>query len=332
MNIWQKLFGTKAEPGNTSGYGGAGPAGTSAAPALTVVSTKPVLSGDVGPSSKPSLYLFFLRQGDDPTAGIMRQAMHHYRKLYGPDVKVLGGLKIDVLPKALDTYVGMVVAETCAKNGLDWKATKPALSYSVDKSGAEELGTVHVAIGGALPRSAQPQGPFCDRCSAKLRAFHNQREGTQYEGTVCATCQQILCTQCYDPKPPYTCSCGGEVRPALAAEMGYAAPVSASRPVVDLRSGEERSIEQEAQRPLLGDDEQLSRRIAVLIKQGAEEYRTKQNDALARTSDEIKRIGEHLYANGGHEHMQKVYYRVQALGGQARLIDLYWDGIGEWEG
>ena len=50
------------------------------------------------------------------------------------------------------------------------------------------------------------------------------------------------------------------------------------------------------------------------------------------TSAQIEEIGEHLYANGGHAHMQKVYYRVQALGGNGRLLDLDWDGIGEWQG
>lgn len=101
--------------------------------------------------------------------------------------------------------------------------------------------------------------------------------------------------------------------------------------VIDLRSAQERSIAQKAASPVKGNDEQLARQLVLLIKRGYEEYSAKQSDALERTDAEIKKIGEHLYANGGHEHMQAVYYRVTALGGNGRLLDQYWDGIGQWQ-
>lgn len=67
-------------------------------------------------------------------------------------------------------------------------------------------------------------------------------------------------------------------------------------------------------------DEKLSRDLAAFIQQEAPE------EALA---PHIKAIGKYLYANGGHSHMQDVRDRVQALGADVRLLDLYWKGIGE---
>jgi len=101
--------------------------------------------------------------------------------------------------------------------------------------------------------------------------------------------------------------------------------------VVDLRSAEERSLEQEAVSPIKGNDEQLARQLVLLIKEGSEQYRDQNTEALSRTSAEIKRVGKHLYTTGGHEHMQAVWYRVRALGGNGRLLDQYWDGIGQWQ-
>jgi hypothetical protein len=114
--------------------------------------------------------------------------------------------------------------------------------------------------------------------------------------------------------------------------MGYETPAKATKPVVDLRSDEEMSLEQDAQRPLSEEDEHLSRKLVVLLQNGADQHRLKQSEALEKTSSEIKAIGRNLFSNGGHRHMQKIYYRVHALGGKASLFDVYWDGIGEWEG
>jgi len=36
-----------------------------------------------------------------------------------------------------------------------------------------------------------------------------------------------------------------------------------------------------------------------------------------------------VYPNGGHRHMQDIRERVQTLGADVRLLDLYWKGIGE---
>jgi hypothetical protein len=119
--------------------------------------------------------------------------------------------------------------------------------------------------------------------------------------------------------------------PTPTAEMGSPSPGPDSKPMVDLPSGQESSVGQEAQSPILSDDEQISRRVAELVEQGADQYTAKEMEGLARTRAELKEIGQHLVKNGGHARMQRVYYQVEALGARAGLIDIYWDGIGEWE-
>lgn len=119
--------------------------------------------------------------------------------------------------------------------------------------------------------------------------------------------------------------------PAVVAEMANPSPAPASEPTVELSSNDESALWQEPQSRLLSDDEQISQRVAELLELGAEQYTANESEALARTRTELREIGQHLYSNGGHFHMLRVYYQVEALGARARLIDLYWGGIGEWE-
>jgi hypothetical protein len=44
----------------------------------------------------------------------------------------------------------------------------------------------------------------------------------------------------------------------------------------------------------------------------------------------VREIGKQINSNGGFSRMQLVGYRVKALGGKARLLEISWDGIGEW--
>ena len=71
------------------------------------------------------------------------------------------------------------------------------------------------------------------------------------------------------------------------------------------------------------EDEKLSRDLAAFIQQEA---------AYEALAPHIKGIGNYLNANGGHSRMQNVYDQVKPLGGDPRLLDLSWKGIGKWQG
>ena|ERR1022692_4900834 len=92
--------------------------------------------------------------------------------------------------------------------------------------------------------------------------------------------------------------------------------------VVDLRSPEERQMERGANRPLSGADESAARNLCRLAGESQQ-----MGDAKF---DEMKHIGEQLYARGGHALMQRVCYRVRALGGSHTYVSTAWDGVGEW--
>jgi len=197
------------------------------------------------------------------------------------------------------------------------------------------------ASGNAPPAAASGKlAPVCNRCGRHLQKYLGMDD--VFEGTVCDTCGTILCDTCAPhPPSPQVCTCGGKLflctpsqapKGVLTLQRPPVEIVAPTGVVIDSRSAEEKSMQQAATSPLKTSDEQFARRLVALVQQGAEEYRTKRIDALARTSAEIKLIGEQLYSNAGHEHMQRVYYRVTALGGNGRLLDLYWDGIGEWQG
>lgn len=88
---------------------------------------------------------------------------------------------------------------------------------------------------------------------------------------------------------------------------------------MDFRPDWERRMASEVQSDIGGDDEQYARQLCDLLR--------KRDEAAA------KKIGEDLYANGGHQRMVRVCLRVKALGGDARTLERYvWDGVGEWMG
>ena len=93
---------------------------------------------------------------------------------------------------------------------------------------------------------------------------------------------------------------------------------------IDLRDDEELEIERKAKKPLRGDDESLAKRLCNLLSQSKAYEDTPYK--------EIRRIGEQLNSRGGLARMKMVCYRVGALGGKARLLESYWDNIGEWMG
>jgi hypothetical protein len=92
--------------------------------------------------------------------------------------------------------------------------------------------------------------------------------------------------------------------------------------VVDLRSNEERQMARDATRALTSGDENAARSLCRLAGESQKMADAKFN--------EMTRIGEQLYAKGGHALMQRVCYRVRALGGSHTYVSTAWDGVGEW--
>ena len=99
---------------------------------------------------------------------------------------------------------------------------------------------------------------------------------------------------------------------------------------IDLRSEAERQVERSARKSVSGEDEQFANRLVRLLAQADREYKTDKN-AYEATCKAIQDIGETLCKNGGSERMKKVTYRVRALGGNSRLIEMHWDGICGWQ-
>ncbi len=98
--------------------------------------------------------------------------------------------------------------------------------------------------------------------------------------------------------------------------------VSAHPHVVDLRSSAEIEIEKRARSPLAGPTEEVAKRLVGLLTQT-----TQKGDEAYRS---IRQAGEQLNSEGGIERMREVGYRVMALGGKARLLEVIWDRIGQW--
>lgn len=97
--------------------------------------------------------------------------------------------------------------------------------------------------------------------------------------------------------------------------------------VVDVRSEQEKAIAREAQSPLGRKDEIAARRICRLV---AEALSREDNEHREAKYDEIKAIGRQLYANGGHQRMVRVCYRVMALDSTAGShVQAHWNEIGE---
>ena len=92
---------------------------------------------------------------------------------------------------------------------------------------------------------------------------------------------------------------------------------------IDFRSDEEIKIERDARKPLRGGNEATAQRLCNLARQSQ-----KMGDAGFQ---DMQRIGQQLYAKGGHSLMQLVCYRVKTLGGAHSYVSTAWDGIGEWQ-
>lgn len=87
----------------------------------------------------------------------------------------------------------------------------------------------------------------------------------------------------------------------------------------DMRPEWERQMESETKSELFDEDERYAKELCELM----------QNKDL----NAAKEIGEEIYANGGHQRMVRICYRVKALGGNAWALERFaWDGVGEWRG
>jgi len=92
--------------------------------------------------------------------------------------------------------------------------------------------------------------------------------------------------------------------------------------VIDLRSSDEVKIAPNAAKPLGGGNEAVAKSLCRLARESQ-----KMGDPKFV---EMERIGQQIYAKGGHELMQLVCYRVRALGGSYTYVSTAWNGIGEW--
>lgn len=113
------------------------------------------------------------------------------------------------------------------------------------------------------------------------------------------------------------------------SELAFFADIMVDRSAVDLRPDKEREFEREAKQSLSEEDEQLAQNLLTLIREASSQYNVNK-EAHARTCAEIKRIGEELCLNGGHDRMVRIAYRVQTLGARVRDLELHWDGICGW--
>lgn len=115
--------------------------------------------------------------------------------------------------------------------------------------------------------------------------------------------------------------------------------------IVDRRSEEEKRIEKHAKSSLDGKYEEMAERLYNLLGMYKfdEEFRISierggygmgygyGSKQPGKAETEIKQIGENLFSEGGHELMTLVAYRVAALGSDADLLSMCWDGIGGWQ-
>jgi hypothetical protein len=121
--------------------------------------------------------------------------------------------------------------------------------------------------------------------------------------------------------------------PASAPASPASAPSTTINPVtgnmvLDLVPESEKRDAVRAQRSLDGDNEEYARTLCELLT----EFRSQAEEEKYRRGAEIARIGKELDKDGGFQRMRLVNLRVRALGGDARLLELAWDGIGQWLG
>ena len=111
----------------------------------------------------------------------------------------------------------------------------------------------------------------------------------------------------------------------LTRDRGYSANKgSPGKSVIDLRSQAAKTLEKTTDAPLAGGREAVAQKILPLLR--GEGPLSKENLGA------IRGIGTSLNAEGGKQAMQAVAYRVKALGGNSRLLEGLWDGIGDWQG
>lgn len=99
--------------------------------------------------------------------------------------------------------------------------------------------------------------------------------------------------------------------------------------VIDLRSASELDVEERARHPIDEPDESTAHHLVGLLRQSDREYDT-DREAYDRTAADIKAIGEQLCRDGGDPRMRLVAYRMAALGGRIRTLEMHWDGVCGW--
>jgi hypothetical protein len=94
------------------------------------------------------VYLFVLREYEQPTPDILERTLGQYQKLRGwRNVRILGGTRVTGrrLPRGPDVYVVALCFNVCEKNGLPVDA-KNDISYSIDVVDGEEIGVCQIGI------------------------------------------------------------------------------------------------------------------------------------------------------------------------------------------
>lgn len=141
-------------------------------------------------------------------------------------------------------------------------------------------------------------------------------------------------TENYDLKDKHICpKCGfdlntvhfhvtGPISAINCPKCGF--EISKQLSFTDIRSIEEKQIEKKAQQPL-DRYEELAHRLFRLQNQ-----RDEKGYLLTEARKEIRTIGEKLCAKGGNTLMLKVAYRVGAIGGDTRILEIVWEGLCGW--
>jgi hypothetical protein len=94
------------------------------------------------------LYLFLLRQRGNPTVIQMKNILDTYHRSRGSEVKMLGGQRVDVLPKDPDTYVIATCLTVCKKNQISFDSNRDQIVYNVgyDNIENESIGGCEITV------------------------------------------------------------------------------------------------------------------------------------------------------------------------------------------
>ena len=100
----------------------------------------------------------------------------------------------------------------------------------------------------------------------------------------------------------------------------------------DLRSTETRDLETSAFKPLDDPEEEaLSQQLISLLREYLRLDRARRKEDRDRVFAEIREVGVYLGCEGNDSRMQRVGYRVLALGGSTRILEYAWSGICGWQ-